>query len=169
MVVWWLYMVARQQLSQGYSIPEKIQTRGSLQHVICRCMEERACGNSSGQLKKNNLSNLYEIFRKDVSYDNIKSHIKPGFHPLCKRYIFRKTKRRVKLTPPPLPPPNRFRDKGFKNSKNFRGFFQKSISSIPLVGIFLEQPKFTTQQKSFVKSHFSTFVIKQYGNSRTLR
>ena len=27
----------------------------------------------------------------------------------------------------------------------------------------------TTQQKSFLKSHFSNFVIKQYGNSRKLR
>ena len=31
-----------------------------------------------------------EIFRKDVSYDHIKSHKKPGFHLLFRRYIFRK-------------------------------------------------------------------------------
>ena len=29
----------------------------------------------------NDLRNLNEIFRKDVRYDNIKSHKKPGFHP----------------------------------------------------------------------------------------
>ena len=30
------------------------------------------------------------IFRKGVTYDNIKRHIKPGFHRLFGRYIFRK-------------------------------------------------------------------------------
>ena len=39
----------------------------------------------------NNLRNLNEIFRKDVTYDNIKCHKKLEFHPLCRRYIFRKT------------------------------------------------------------------------------
>ena len=29
-----------------------------------------------------------QIFRKDVSYDNIKSHKKPEFHPPFRRYIF---------------------------------------------------------------------------------
>ena len=29
-------------------------------------------------------------FTKDVIYDNIKSHRKPEFHPLFRRYIFRK-------------------------------------------------------------------------------
>ena len=32
-----------------------------------------------------------EIFRKDVTYDNIKSHKKPGFQPLLRRYIYGKT------------------------------------------------------------------------------
>ena len=32
----------------------------------------------------NNLRDFNEIFRKDVTYDNIKSHKKPGFHPLFK-------------------------------------------------------------------------------------
>ena len=39
----------------------------------------------------NNLKNFNEIFRKDVPYDKIKSHKKPGFHPLFRRYIFQKT------------------------------------------------------------------------------
>ena len=39
------------------------------------------------------LRNFNEIFRKDVTYDNIKSHKKPGFHPLFSRYIYRKTTR----------------------------------------------------------------------------
>ena len=30
----------------------------------------------------NDLRNFNEIFRKDVTYDNIKSHKKPVFHPL---------------------------------------------------------------------------------------
>ena len=38
----------------------------------------------------NNLRNFNEPFRKDVPYDNVKSHKKPGFHPLCRRYVFRK-------------------------------------------------------------------------------
>ena len=45
--------------------------------------------NSSYNL--NDLSNFNDIFRKDVTYDNIKSHEKPGFHPLFRRHIFRKT------------------------------------------------------------------------------
>ena len=36
------------------------------------------------------MRNFNEIFRKDMTYDNIKSHKKPGFNPLCRRYIFRK-------------------------------------------------------------------------------
>ena len=28
----------------------------------------------------NDLGNFHETFRKDVTYDNIKSHKKPGFH-----------------------------------------------------------------------------------------
>ena len=37
------------------------------------------------------MRNLNEIFRKDVTYDNIQSHKKAGFHPLFRRYIFGKT------------------------------------------------------------------------------
>ena len=36
--------------------------------------------------------NLNEILRKDVTYDNIKSHKKSGTHPLSRRYIFGKAK-----------------------------------------------------------------------------
>ena len=39
------------------------------------------------------MSNFNEIFRKDTTYDNIKSHKKVGLYPLSKRYIFRKTTR----------------------------------------------------------------------------
>ena len=49
------------------------------------------------------LEEFNEIFRKDVTYGNIKSHKKPGFHPLFRRYIFRKsTGRGFKLTLPPV-------------------------------------------------------------------
>ena len=34
---------------------------------------------------------FHDIFRKDVTYDYIKSHKKPGFHPLFRKYIFQKT------------------------------------------------------------------------------
>ena len=39
----------------------------------------------------NDLKNFNEIFRQDATYDNIKSHIKPGLLHLFRRYIFRKT------------------------------------------------------------------------------
>ena len=32
-----------------------------------------------------------ETFKKDVFYDNIKSHKKSGFHPVFRRYIFQRT------------------------------------------------------------------------------
>ena len=44
------------------------------------------------------MRNFKEISRKD---DNIKSHKKPGFNPLFRRYNFRKTTAGVKLTPTP--------------------------------------------------------------------
>ena len=37
------------------------------------------------------MRNFNEIFRKDVTYDNIKSHKKPGLHPLSEKCIFGKT------------------------------------------------------------------------------
>ena len=36
---------------------------------------------------------IKKFFRKDVTYDNIKSHKKQGFHPLFRRCIFEKTTR----------------------------------------------------------------------------
>ena len=33
----------------------------------------------------------------DVTYDNMKSHKKPGFHPLFKRYTFRKTTEVIRI------------------------------------------------------------------------
>ena len=46
------------------------------------------------------------MFRKDVPYDNIKSHKKSVFDPVCRRYIFRKTTRGRGANggPPPSPP-----------------------------------------------------------------
>ena len=35
--------------------------------------------------------NFNEIFRKDVNYDNIKSHKKTGLHPVSRTCIFGKT------------------------------------------------------------------------------
>ena len=37
------------------------------------------------------LRNFNDIFKKDVTYDNIKILTKTGLHPLSKRYIFGKT------------------------------------------------------------------------------
>ena len=39
----------------------------------------------------NGLRKFNEIFRKDLTYDNTKSHKKPGLHPLFRRYIFGKS------------------------------------------------------------------------------
>ena len=48
----------------------------------------------------NDLRNLNEILRKDVTYDNIKSYKNPGIHPLFRRYSFGKPQGGgVKLTP----------------------------------------------------------------------
>ena len=47
----------------------------------------------------NNLWNFNEIFRKDVAYDNIKSHKKPGIHYLLSRYFLKKNEGEVKLSP----------------------------------------------------------------------
>ena len=46
------------------------------------------------------MRNFNEIFRKNVAYDDIESQKKPWFHPLFRRYIFRKTTGEAKLTPP---------------------------------------------------------------------
>ena len=54
---------------------------------------------------QNDLRIFNEIFRKDVTYDNIKSHRKTRFHPLFGRYIFGKTSSGSNwptLTPPRL-------------------------------------------------------------------
>ena len=45
------------------------------------------------------------MFRKDVTYDDIKSHKKAGLHPLSEKYIFGKTTGRGQIDPPPLSPP----------------------------------------------------------------
>ena len=49
--------------------------------------------------------NFTEIFRKDVTYDNIKSHKKPGLHALSRKCISGKTTGEgggFKLTPQPF-------------------------------------------------------------------
>ena len=49
----------------------------------------------------NGLMSFNEIFRKDVSYDNIKRHKKTRFHPFIRRYIFRETTGGSNWPPPP--------------------------------------------------------------------
>ena len=39
----------------------------------------------------NHLRNFNEIFKKGLTYDNIKSHKTPVFHPLFRRHVFGKT------------------------------------------------------------------------------
>ena len=59
------------------------------------------------------MRNFNKVFRKDMTYDNIKSHKKARLHTLSRRHIFRKKHRWVKLytTPPPPPPLSFFRVK----------------------------------------------------------
>ena len=61
-----------------------------------------------------------------MPYDKFKSHKKPWLHPMFRRYIFQKTagRGRVKLAPPPLPPPSRFR----VNTTHLMAFQEPSIS-----------------------------------------
>ena len=47
----------------------------------------------------NDTMNFNEIFRKNVTYDNIKSHQKSGLHPLSRKYNFGRTIEGVKYTP----------------------------------------------------------------------
>ena len=48
------------------------------------------------------LRKFKEFFRKDMAFNNTKSHKKPGFFPLSRRYIFGKTAEiEVKLIPHP--------------------------------------------------------------------
>ena len=44
----------------------------------------------------NDTRNSNEVFKKDVTYDNIKSHKKSWFYPLFRRYIFRKAKGKIR-------------------------------------------------------------------------
>ena len=46
----------------------------------------------------NSLRNFNVIFRKDVLYNNINIHKKPGLYPLSKKYSFGKTTEGFELT-----------------------------------------------------------------------
>ena len=39
----------------------------------------------------NGLRNYNEIFKKDVTFDNVKNHKKPGLHLFSEKHIFGKT------------------------------------------------------------------------------
>ena len=58
----------------------------------------------------NDLPNFNEVFRKDVTYNNINSHKKSEFHLLFKKYIFRN----------PSPPPPSREEEDAKNSAKER-------------------------------------------------
>ena len=47
------------------------------------------------------MTNFNEVFRKDVPYDNFKSHEKIGFHTLLRSYNFRKTTGGCQIDPSP--------------------------------------------------------------------
>ena len=51
-------------------------------------IDEMAIIDRNSSYLLNSLRNFYENLRKDVTYDNLKSRKKPGFHPLFRRYIF---------------------------------------------------------------------------------
>ena len=97
----------------------------------------------------NDLRNFNEIFRKDVTYDNIKSHKKSWFHPLCRRYVFGKTTDVGQITPPAPVPPRFFmikvvlRTHCFRTlncSKNLSKFNSPtSTTPIPSSGVYHHQ------------------------------
>ena len=47
--------------------------------------------------------NFIETFRKEMTFDNIKSHRKPGLHPLSRRCSFGKTAEGDQIDPAPQP------------------------------------------------------------------
>ena len=51
-------------------------------------------------ISSNEMMNFNEIFRKNVTCDNIKSHQTSGLHPLFTKNNFEKNTAGVKLTPP---------------------------------------------------------------------
>ena len=63
----------------------------------------------------NDLMNFNEIFRKNLTYDDIKSHQKSGFHPHSRKRIFGKTIVGVISTlhsPPPFFRPDKVKGEG---------------------------------------------------------
>ena len=50
----------------------------------------------------NDLRNFNNIFTKDVTYNLIKSHKKPAFHPHFRRCIFEKTTDTGQIDPQPF-------------------------------------------------------------------
>ena len=58
-----------------------------------------------------------EIFRKDVTCDNIKSHKKAKLHHLSRRHILEKQQEEIKLTPPAF---SGLRQSVLKNIANFK-------------------------------------------------
>ena len=51
-------------------------------------IDEMAIIDRNSSYLLNSLRNFNENLRKDVTYDNLKSRKKPGFHPLFRRYFF---------------------------------------------------------------------------------
>ena len=51
-------------------------------------IDEMAIIDRNSSYLLNGLRNFNENLRKDVTYDNLKSRKKPGFHPLFRRYFF---------------------------------------------------------------------------------
>ena len=61
-----------------------------------KCQKIRAIDKNGWYWKRkspyllNELRNFNEIFKEDVTYNNIKSHKKPGLHPFSEKHIFGK-------------------------------------------------------------------------------
>ena len=51
-------------------------------------IDEMAIIDRNSSYLLNGLRNFNGNLRKDVTYDNLKSRKKPGFHPLFRRYFF---------------------------------------------------------------------------------
>ena len=91
-------------------------------------MTEKAFMNDLRNLL-NDLKNFNEIFREDVTYNNIKSHKKTELHPLFRRYSFGKTTG-DSIEPSPPVFLELKKNKSLKTSNNSRNNYMLGVNNI---------------------------------------
>ena len=125
--------------------------------------------NIEGENLLNEFRNFNEIFRKDVTSDNIKSHKKPVLHPFSEIQIFGKTTE--SNSPSSLFTVNKgksfFLEVSFKANRKSIGFskkqyqeFSKSGDEILIVFNTLTLQQFLWIMKTFVKKLAHHFLVE---------